>query len=119
MKIFTSPTQKLGETGERAAEGFLLQKGFTIIDRNIAGRYGEIDIIALKNNRYYFFEVKTARMGSFIRPADNLTSKKLRKVVLSVQYYCFIQRIKEYKIQGILVVVDQKGDSDIEIIDIS
>lgn len=59
MKKFTSKKQKLGELGEKIAEMFLVKQGFLIIDRNYSTRFGEIDIIALKNNRYHFIEVKT------------------------------------------------------------
>lgn len=59
MKQFTSKTQKIGEIGEKIAEMFLVKHGFTIIDRNFTHKLGEIDIIAKKNNKIFFFEVKT------------------------------------------------------------
>lgn len=58
MKKFTSKKQKLGLLGEKAAETYLVKQGFEVIDRNYATRFGEIDIIATKQNRLYFFEIK-------------------------------------------------------------
>lgn len=59
MKKFTSKNQKIGVIGENIAETFLVKQGFLVIDRNFSSRFGEIDIIALKNNQYHFIEVKT------------------------------------------------------------
>lgn len=59
MKRFTSKTQKIGQIGEKIAEMFLMKHGFSIIDRNFTHKLGEIDIIAQKNDRLFFFEVKT------------------------------------------------------------
>ena len=59
MKRFTSKTQKIGEIGEKIAEMFLVKHGFTVIDRNFTHKLGEIDIIAKKNSKIFFFEVKT------------------------------------------------------------
>lgn len=105
MKIFTSKTQKMGETGESEAAAFLKKQGFTIVARNISNKYGEIDIVARKNGVYYFFEVKTGRRGGSITPAENLTKEKLRKCLISVEHYCFLHKIEEYRIQGILVLL--------------
>ena len=44
--------------GEDLALAFLKGKGYTIIDRNFRTRYGEIDIIALDEERIVFVEVK-------------------------------------------------------------
>jgi Holliday junction resolvase-like predicted endonuclease len=59
MKKFTSKKQKLGEVGEKNAEMFLVKQGFSIVEKNYSNRFGEIDLIAIKNNRYHFIEVKT------------------------------------------------------------
>ena len=59
VKRFTSKTQKIGEIGEKIAEMFLVKHGFTIIDRNFTHKLGEIDIIAQKERKIYFFEVKS------------------------------------------------------------
>ncbi len=59
MKKFTSKRQKTGLIGEKAAESYLVKQGFSITDRNYSTRFGEVDIIAKRNNRLYFFEIKT------------------------------------------------------------
>ena len=117
MKIFTSKTQAIGEIGETAAAAYLKKEGFTIIERNAANKYGEIDIVARKGKIYYFFEVKAGKQGGFINPAENLTREKLRKVFISVEHYCLVKKIKEYRIQGILVLIGV-GEVKVEIIEL-
>lgn len=59
VKRFTSKTQKIGEIGEKVAEMFLVKHGFTVIDRNFTHKLGEIDLVAKKSGKLYFFEVKS------------------------------------------------------------
>ena len=55
----------LGQWGEDKAAEFLLEQGFEIVCRNFRnGRYGEIDIIAARENLLIFVEVKT-RTGEY------------------------------------------------------
>ncbi len=119
MKQFTSKTQKTGELGEEAAVMFLMKQGYTIVERNIANKYGEIDIVAKKGSVYYFFEVKAGKYGSFVNPAENLTPLKLRKFLISVEHYCYTRNIKDYRVQGIIVLLQGTTAHSVEIIDIS
>lgn len=58
--------KSFGAAGEESAAAFLQDKGFTIIERNFrAGRRGEIDIIALKNDLVVFAEVKSRSGEAF------------------------------------------------------
>ena len=117
IRVFTSKTQVLGETGEQAAVVWLESKGYVIRDRNIAGKYGEIDIVATKEGIVYFFEVKAGKSGSWFNPAENLTKAKLAKFLKSVEYYCLRNRVREYRVQGI-VVSFTKDVPTLEILDI-
>ena len=102
MKVFTSETQKIGEIGEEVACKYLINKGFTVIERNFTKKAGEIDIIARKGNEIYFFEVKSVssdfakatldvpRETSF-RPEENMTFAKMKKLSRVTQIY-FAQR---------------------------
>ncbi len=122
MKHFTSKTQKVGEMGEVKACEFLSKNGFTILERNVSNKFGEIDIIAKSHGMYYFFEVKAGRRGGSINPAENLTKEKLRKFTTSVKHYCLLNKIKNYNVQAIIVFLDKldmQSTAKVELLDIS
>lgn len=120
IRVFTSKTQALGEKGEDAAAKWLLEQGFILVERNVAGKYGEIDIVAQKGSTHYFFEVKAGKSGSWFNPAENLTQAKLRKFLISVEHYALTHTISEYRAQGIVVLLGQSGEvGSCEILDFS
>ncbi len=122
MKQFTSKTQKIGEIGEEKACEFLMKHGFTVLERNVANKFGEIDIVAKSHGTHYFFEVKTGRKGGWLNPAENLTKEKLRKFLISVEHYCLLKGIKDYNAQGIVVIlekIDPQSPAKVELIDIN
>lgn len=118
MKHFISKTQKIGEIGEEKACIFLEKQGFSIIERNVSNRFGEIDIIARRGGTFHFFEVKTGKEGSFVNPAENLTKDKLRKLFISVEHYCLLKGIRQYDVKGLIVILGRE-QSSAQIIDLS
>ena len=66
-----------GKLGEDVAATFLVQSGFTILQRN--ARYGghEVDIIAREGDTIAFIEVKTRHAGSLAEPEDNLSPRQI------------------------------------------
>ncbi len=117
IRVFTSETQKLGERGENEAIKYLRENGYKIVERNVANKYGEIDIIARKGGITYFFEVKAGKERS-INPAENLHPQKIRKFLISSQHYALVHNISEYRIQGIIVLFLENGRTTIEVIDL-
>ena len=47
-----------GREGEKRAEQYLSERGYTILERRFRSRRGEIDLIAEKEDRIVFVEVK-------------------------------------------------------------
>ena len=56
----------VGKIAEDLVARELERKGYTVIARNFHGRWGEIDIVAKKNRRWYVIEVKGTGGGSEI-----------------------------------------------------
>jgi putative endonuclease len=52
-------TKQTGDMGEKVACEYLTKFGYTIIERNYWKKWGEIDIVAQKDNLVHFIEVKT------------------------------------------------------------
>lgn len=112
MKNFVSDSQKIGKLGEDIACKFLMKRGFSILERNYTKKWGEIDIIAQKDGKYYFIEVKSKSIESIDkvsyetnRPEDNMHYWKLKRLSRTVQTYLIHNRIGNTPWQFDLLVV--------------
>jgi putative endonuclease len=120
-KVFTSETQKIGEMGENIAVKFLVKQGFLILDRNYTKKWGEIDIVAEKNNKIYFIEVKSVARETLdnvfhetfnYRPEDNMHPWKLKRMSRTIQTYLVSKKIpdeKEWQVDLLVVFLDIKN----------
>lgn len=81
---------RLGTEGERLAENWLKERGYTILHRNWRYSHYEIDIIALKNKILCFIEVKARNASSFGHPEDSVTKKKFRHLKRAADQYLFL-----------------------------
>ncbi len=70
-------TKAKGNIAEERGCDYLRSHGCRIIDRNVYNRFGEIDIIALKDNVLHFVEVKSAQ--SYEQAVNNITCFKTSK----------------------------------------
>ena len=118
MKHFTSKTQKTGEYGELICSKYLLKDGYEVVEANFSTRSGEIDIIAQKNNKIHFIEVKSVSCENTddmttkntYNPAENFTSKKLEKIRKVSQSWIDINKTKhETQIDLYLVYIDKRN----------
>ena len=79
----------IGKTGENAAVSHLKKKGYKILARNYRKSYGEIDIIASKDENIAFVEVKTRKSDDYGTPSEFVTLKKQKKIIKTA--YTYIQ----------------------------
>ncbi len=75
----------VGDHGESLACTWLRQHGFSILDQNVSNQFGEIDIIALKQNVVHFIEVKTRQQPTFGFGVDSVDQRKLRAIINTAQ----------------------------------
>ena len=66
-----------GTIGENVASNYLLQKNYAILQRNWRYKHWEVDIIALRNNKLHFVEVKTRTNRKFGNPESAVNEKKM------------------------------------------
>lgn len=79
---------------------YLQKKGYHIRDTNFKfGRFGEIDIIAEKEKKVYFFEVKYRSHLGYGTPEEAIVKSKLHKCLRTMQYYCVKHHIEFHNIQ--------------------
>ncbi len=77
----------LGILGENKAEKFIKKRGCKILERNYSTRFGEIDIIATKDNVIIFIEVKTRTSDDFGKGYESVTNKKQQKMIKTAEQY--------------------------------
>ncbi len=77
-------SRKKGFLAEQQAKEFLLQRGFEIVMQNFFSRYGEIDIIALRDEVLHFIEVKSAKNT---HPIYAVTPKKIHRILKTIDYF--------------------------------
>ena len=99
--------QKLGKLGEDLAVKFLRKKGYQILERNFyVSRFGEIDIIARREKRLIFVEVKTKRNLSFGSPEEEFTPAKKKKIWRAIQNYLLKKAAQNKPWQVDLIAID-------------
>ena len=76
-----------GKAGEIYASRYLIKKGYRIIEKNYRCRFGEIDIIAEKNNVIHFIEVKTRRSLHYGAPEESIDPKKINKLKFVSEFF--------------------------------
>lgn len=71
---------KIGNEAEDKASSYLQKEGYAILERNFHSKFGEIDIIAKKENILHFCEVKFSQNYD---PITRITSSKMNKIINS------------------------------------
>jgi putative endonuclease len=79
--------QSLGRLGESLARAFLKNSGYTILETNWRTPYGEIDIVASKNDAIVFVEVKARTSQSLGPPEISITPRKATHMRSAAEYY--------------------------------
>lgn len=78
---------ELGKLGEQLAAEFLRKSDHLILHQNFVWEKAEVDIIALKNDRIVFVEVKT-RVSPYLNdPALMVPMKKWRQIMKAADHF--------------------------------
>lgn len=83
-----------GTIYENAAETLLINAGLHIIDRNFAGKSGEIDIIAADGDTLVFVEVRSRTNPRYLSAAGSVNKRKQQRLIRTAQW--FLMTRKEY-----------------------
>ena len=79
--------QLIGKKGERAAAEYLKEQGYEIVDTNFRCPFGEVDIIAQKDDVVAFVEVKTRSGTSFGMPNEAVGADRRARYIACAKYY--------------------------------
>lgn len=78
---------KLGKAGEKKAVKYLRRQGYKIVERNWKNPFGEVDVIAFKDDVYAFVEVKTRLSDVFGLPSEAVNFARKQKYIRGAEYY--------------------------------
>ena len=109
-------TKDKGNTAEDIATGFLARKGYLIRERNYRSSFGEIDIIAEKNELLVFVEVKY-RKSNFLEAFSSISISKKKKLIRTALYYLQKHPHDSQKISrfDVIAIVDSYSKNEYEI----
>lgn len=95
---------KVGMEAEKRASSYLEKEGYILLARNFHSKFGEIDIIALKDNILHFCEVKFSEKYD---PIIRITASKMSKIIKTINYYLLMNpNSYDYQIDAILITPD-------------
>ncbi len=106
---------ELGKLGEDFACGYLVKKGYKIVERNHRKPWGELDIVAIAPDKtLILIEVKTMkdRFCQDIAPEDQMTVSKVQKFKKAASLYAgshqnLINDKKGWRLDVIALVKDE------------
>lgn len=81
-------TTGIGRTAEMKACEHLSKLGFEIIHRNWRVPAAEIDVVARRQHKIYFVEVKYRRNSSSGSGLEYISSAKLQRMTRAAQLWC-------------------------------
>ena len=114
--IKRTPAQVTGAAGEDLAAAELVNRGYTIIERNFRGRGGEIDIIARDGGELVFVEVKTRRNFRFGMPEEAVGKRKADCISRTAMDYWLQKRLRGLVVRCDIVSVMLFQDRPAEIV---
>lgn len=105
---------ELGKKGEQFAIDYLIEKGYTIRDKNWRYQKAEVDIIAQKENILAVVEVKTRSTDYFGNPQDFVNPKKIKLLVTAINEYVISKDLDVEVRFDIIGIIKRKNELKIE-----
>lgn len=88
----SASTRDQGQRGEERAVEHLLDRGYSVVERNFRCRLGEIDIIARDGDALVFVEVRTRTDGRRGTALETVTPAKQRRIARVAEVYLSMRR---------------------------
>ena len=105
---------ELGEKGEQLAIDFLIENGYSILEKNYRYLKAEVDIIAQKKDILAVVEVKTRSTDYFGNPQDFVNPKKIKLLLSAIDYYV-VEKDLDVEVRfDIIAIIHQNKTTKIE-----
>ena len=103
------PKKALGIAGEELIAQRLKTEGFAIISQNYSKQFGEIDLIARKNDLIIFVEVKARRKPLFDM-AEIISQSKQRKIIAVAKHFLAYHNINDAYCRFDVALIEYEPD---------
>lgn len=103
---------EVGRRGEELARALLKKRGYRVLDTNVRGHFGEIDIVARKGDCHVFVEVRTRTGDGFGTPEESITRHKRDKMVTcALDYVAKHEALHDtsWRIDVVAIELDEQG----------
>ena len=107
-------TSVQGKLAEDYAVKLLTKNGYKVIDRNFRSKFGEIDIIAIKDEYLVFVEVKARWSTKFGKPEEAVTTSKLWKIGRTGEYYSLLHTDLPKKLRIDVIALEIEGNNIVD-----
>jgi putative endonuclease len=112
MEPNNQTTREKGYIGEDIAGKYLEENGYTIVKRNFTfGRVGEVDIIAEKNSKLVFVEVKYRTSDKYGDPLFAINPRKVQSMRKTAEGYLYVNKITNREIRFDVITIDVRDRS--------
>lgn len=91
--------REIGNKYEDKSVEILIKNNYKILERNYQNRYGEIDIIAEKEKKIIFIEVKYRKNNFYGYGYEAVDRKKLLKIVKLAEVYMQSKNYGDYQME--------------------
>jgi putative endonuclease len=88
----------LGNIGEIKSCEYLESSGYLILEKNFRCAFGEIDIIARREDAICFVEVKTRANSSYGEPQEALNPAKTGRIRNTASYYLGLKNLNSFEV---------------------
>ncbi|MBP1925458.1 putative endonuclease [Sedimentibacter acidaminivorans] len=101
---------------EEIAKRYLLKNNYKILEQNFTSKFGEIDIIALKDGIISFIEVKGRKNIKYGLPREAVTISKQKKIISCAKFFLLQRKYSDIQCQFdvIEIILDDKVIEHIE-----
>jgi putative endonuclease len=99
----------LGKEGEQMAIKWLKDRGYEILHINWRYSYYELDIVAKKNDKLHFVEVKARKNDKYGNPEDSVTKTKFKRLQQAADQFLFLNPGYKWIQYDVLAITLDKG----------
>jgi len=99
--------QRLGRWGEEQAAAYLRAQGYRVLAANLRTPYGEIDLLAQKEEETVFVEVKTRSNQRFGLPEEAVTPLKRSRMEACAAWYAAENGLENWQLDVIAIETGQ------------